>query len=100
MPWLLPGSRIATYACRGLVFRFRLALRLHLPAPAEGAAAGPRDRIPPGAVRGAAQSLGSERARGTALEAPLHLPLEPLVGAQPGHPVALSGGASVQSAAP
>src|SRR6185436_19436020 len=92
-------ASIATHAACTLVFRLRLAVRLHRPAPAEGAARRSPDRIPAGPVRGIARSLGTERTCRDQLEAPLHLPLVQLVGAAARDPVPVSGRPSVQSAA-
>src|SRR4029079_18742391 len=94
------ATQIAIHEKSDLVFRFRFAFRLHLPAPAEGAASRPRHRVPAGAVRRAADPLGTKGPGGAGLQAPLYLSLEPLVGAQPRHPAALPGVAPIQSAAP
>src|SRR4029078_2347687 len=93
------AARIATHASRTLVFRFHLALRVHLPAPAEGVAGGPRDRIPAGAIRPADPPLGTEGTRRDREQAALHLPLAALVRAASRDSVPLPGRTSFQSAA-
>src|SRR4029079_19768245 len=93
------AARIATHASRTLVFRFHLALRVHLPAPAEGVAGGPRDRIPAGAIRRAARPLGPEGTRRHREHEALHIPRLQLVGAAARDSVPLAGRTSFQSAA-